>query len=61
MWNLIKCDPIIDFNYYLKLLFILYQVAIKKEDLHKYHSDNWFPLTPIDHDSEVQVKIGFTV
>lgn len=32
------------------------KVAIKKEDLPKYHGkDHWFPLVPVDADSEVQV------
>lgn len=36
---------------------IMGKVSIKKEHLHKYHGrDQWFPITPVDADSEVQVK-----
>lgn len=36
---------------------IMGKVSIKKDDLHKYHGkDQWFPITPVDADSEVQVK-----
>lgn len=31
------------------------KIAIKREDLHQYnHKDHWFPLRPVDEDSEVQ-------
>ncbi|XP_051557990.1 ras GTPase-activating protein 3-like isoform X1 [Myxocyprinus asiaticus] len=34
------------------------KVAVKKEDLQKYHGkDHWFPLQPISADSEVQGKV----
>lgn len=34
------------------------KIAIKKEDLHIYnHKDHWFPLRPVDADSEVQGMI----
>lgn len=34
------------------------KVAVKKEDLQKYHGkDTWFQLQPISADSEVQVGI----
>lgn len=33
------------------------KVAVKKEDLQKYHSkDTWFQLQPVSADSEVQVR-----
>ena len=36
---------------------IMGKVSIKKDDLHKYHGkDQWFPITPVDADSEVQVS-----
>ena len=32
------------------------KVALKRAELHKCQSkDQWYPLTPIDHDTEVQV------
>lgn len=40
---------------------VIGKVAIRKEDLQKYHSDTWFPLAPIDHDSEVQGRIHIAV
>ncbi|XP_053680398.1 GTPase-activating protein [Anopheles nili] len=31
------------------------KIAIRREDLHQYnHKDHWFPLRPVDEDSEVQ-------
>ncbi|XP_055062266.2 ras GTPase-activating protein 3 isoform X1 [Misgurnus anguillicaudatus] len=34
------------------------KVAVKKEDLQKYHGkDHWFPLQPVSADSEVQGKV----
>uniref|UniRef100_UPI00398F1689 ras GTPase-activating protein 3 isoform X1 n=2 Tax=Pristiophorus japonicus TaxID=55135 RepID=UPI00398F1689 len=37
---------------------IIGKVAIKKEELQKYHNrDTWFPLQPVDADSEVQGKV----
>ncbi|XP_045624845.1 ras GTPase-activating protein 3 [Procambarus clarkii] len=37
---------------------IMGKVSIKKDDLHKYHGkDQWFPITPVDADSEVQGKV----
>lgn len=39
---------------------IMGKVSIKKEHLHKYHGrDQWFPITPVDADSEVQVNRKF--
>lgn len=41
---------------------ILGKVAIKKEDLPKYHGkDHWFPLVPVDADSEVQGKVHIEI
>lgn len=35
------------------------KVAIRKEDLQKYHNrDTWFQLQHVDADSEVQVRWG---
>ncbi len=37
---------------------MLGKVSLKKEDLHKYHGkDHWFPLVPVDANSEVQGKV----
>ncbi|KAG7175406.1 Ras GTPase-activating protein 3-like [Homarus americanus] len=37
---------------------IMGKVSIKKDNLHKYHGkDQWFPITPVDADSEVQGKV----
>ncbi|XP_069955565.1 ras GTPase-activating protein 3 isoform X4 [Cherax quadricarinatus] len=37
---------------------IMGKVSIKKDDLHKYNGkDQWFPITPVDADSEVQGKV----
>lgn len=34
------------------------KVAVKKEDLQKYHGkDTWFQLQPVSADSEVQVSV----
>ncbi|XP_023236905.1 ras GTPase-activating protein 3-like [Centruroides sculpturatus] len=36
---------------------VLGKVAIKREELHKYHGkDHWFPILPVDANSEVQGK-----
>ena len=36
---------------------IIGKVSIKKDDLNKYHGkDQWFPITLVDADSEVQVS-----
>lgn len=36
------------------------KVAVKKEDLQKYHGkDTWFQLQPVSADSEVQVSVRF--
>ncbi|KAK3850079.1 hypothetical protein Pcinc_043192 [Petrolisthes cinctipes] len=41
---------------------IMGKVSIKKDDLHKYHGkDQWFPITPVDADSEVQGKVHVEV
>ncbi|XP_050714629.1 GTPase-activating protein-like isoform X2 [Eriocheir sinensis] len=41
---------------------IMGKVSIKKEHLHKYHGrDQWFPITPVDADSEVQGKVHVEV
>ncbi|XP_055492599.1 ras GTPase-activating protein 3 [Leucoraja erinacea] len=37
---------------------IIGKVAVKKDELQKYHNrDTWFPLQPVDADSEVQGKV----
>ncbi|XP_076031592.1 ras GTPase activating protein 1 isoform X2 [Oratosquilla oratoria] len=37
---------------------VMGKVSIKKEELHKYHGkDQWFAVTPVDQDSEVQGKV----
>lgn len=37
---------------------VLGKVAIKRDDLSKYHGkESWFPILPVDADSEVQGKI----
>lgn len=39
---------------------VIGKVAVKREELHSYHSkDNWFPILPVDADSEVQVRGSF--
>ncbi|XP_076388798.1 ras GTPase activating protein 1 isoform X3 [Megachile rotundata] len=46
-----------DRDRHLKQDKILGKVAIKREDLAKYHNkEHWFPLGPVDADSEVQGK-----
>uniref|UniRef100_T1IVH0 Ras GTPase-activating protein 3 n=1 Tax=Strigamia maritima TaxID=126957 RepID=T1IVH0_STRMM len=41
---------------------VLGKVAIKKEELHKYHGkDHWFPIVPVDVDSEVQGKVHVAI
>jgi hypothetical protein len=46
-----------DRDRHLKQDKVLGKVAIKREDLHMYHNrDHWFPILPVDADSEVQVK-----
>lgn len=46
-----------DRDRHLKQDKILGKVAIKREDLSKYHNkEHWFPLSPVDADSEVQGK-----
>ncbi|XP_029038285.1 GTPase-activating protein isoform X3 [Osmia bicornis bicornis] len=46
-----------DRDRHLKQDKILGKVAIKREDLTKYHNkEHWFPLGPVDADSEVQGK-----
>ena len=38
------------------------KVAIKREDLNKYHGkDHWFPISAVGEDSEVQGKIHFSI
>jgi hypothetical protein len=45
-----------DRDRHLKQDKVLGKVAIKREDLHTYHNkDHWFPILPVDADSEVQV------
>lgn len=45
-----------DRDRHLKQDKVLGKVAIKREDLHTYHNkDHWFPIVPVDADSEVQV------
>lgn len=39
---------------------VLGKVSIKKEGMHKFYGkDNWFPIMPVDADSEVQVGWKF--
>lgn len=46
-----------DRDRHLKQDKILGKVAIKREDLATYHNkEHWFPLKPVDADSEVQGK-----
>lgn len=41
---------------------ILGKVAIKKDELCQYHGkDHWFPIKPVDSDSEVQGKVNVDV
>ncbi|XP_076324163.1 ras GTPase activating protein 1 [Tachypleus tridentatus] len=41
---------------------VLGKVAIKREELHNYHGkDHWFPLLPVDANSEVQGKVHIHV
>ncbi|CAN8021370.1 unnamed protein product [Ixodes persulcatus] len=41
---------------------VLGKVSIKKEGMHKYYGkDNWFPIMPVDADSEVQGKAHISV
>lgn len=41
---------------------ILGKVSIKKEGMHKFYGkDNWFPIMPVDADSEVQGKAHISV
>ncbi|CAN7996822.1 unnamed protein product [Ixodes hexagonus] len=41
---------------------VLGKVSIKKEGMHKYYGkDNWFPIMPVDADSEVQGKAHIAV
>ena len=46
-----------DRDRHLKQDKVLGKVAIKREDLSSYHNkDHWFPIHPVDADSEVQVS-----
>ncbi|EDO43446.1 predicted protein [Nematostella vectensis] len=40
---------------------VLGKVAIRKEDLYKYHSDTWFPLRHVHADTEVQGRIHLEI
>jgi Ras GTPase-activating protein 3 len=41
---------------------VIGKVSIKKEDLSKYHAkESWFPILPVDADSEVQGKIHLEI
>lgn len=45
------------FFLYVCVFVCLGKVAVKKEDLQKYHGkDTWFQLQPVSADSEVQVS-----
>lgn len=49
---------VFDTDRHLKQDKILGKVAIKREDLATYHNkEHWFPLRPVDADSEVQGKV----
>lgn len=49
---------IYDRDRHLKQDKIIGKVAVKREELHTYHNkDHWFPILPVDADSEVQVCI----
>ncbi|XP_023709335.1 GTPase-activating protein isoform X3 [Cryptotermes secundus] len=51
-----------DRDRHLKQDKVLGKVAIKREDLHTYHNkDHWFPIVPVDADSEVQGKANIEV
>lgn len=51
-----------DRDRHLKQDKVLGKVAIKREDLHTYHNkDHWFPILPVDADSEVQGKANIDV
>ncbi|XP_069689652.1 ras GTPase-activating protein 3 isoform X2 [Periplaneta americana] len=51
-----------DRDRHLKQDKVLGKVAIKREDLHTYHNkDHWFPILPVDADSEVQGKANIEV
>ncbi|XP_021930009.1 GTPase-activating protein isoform X2 [Zootermopsis nevadensis] len=51
-----------DRDRHLKQDKVIGKVAIKREVLHTYHSrDHWFPILPVDADSEVQGKANIEV
>ena len=38
---------------------VIGKVAVKREELHRYHAkDFWFPIGPVDADTEVQVCLN---
>ncbi|XP_026276924.1 GTPase-activating protein [Frankliniella occidentalis] len=53
---------IYDRDRHLKQDKVIGKVAVKREELHSYHSkDHWFPILPVDADSEVQGKAHIDV
>lgn len=41
---------------------VIGKVSIKRDDLYKYHNkESWFPIIPVDADSEVQGKIHLEI
>ena len=41
---------------------VIGKVAIKRDELYKYHNkESWFPIIPVDADSEVQGKIHLDI
>lgn len=52
-----RCCFVSFFNVCVRVVFCSGKVAVKKEDLQKYHGkDTWFQLQPVSADSEVQVS-----